>query len=231
MNDQIDPSAVLREAVELTGQGRYEEALYRLLWFHQHALEHCESLSGVRLSYALSYWLDLGQADPPAMEAMRAIRDAKEGAMAAGGGSRSVFHDVTALNSYLSESPRTADLFRLLDAAQPELAQECYSVAEEALVAQREYDLCARYITDLDARLDGMKGKREFLIRFLEEPGTEWDEGQMRTPDYLFAKEARHLIEILDGAGRTEEADRVWEWTLAISNSPEVRETLGFPPP
>jgi hypothetical protein len=231
MNDRIDPSAVLREAVELTRKGMHADALHRLLWFHRHALEHEPALYGVRLSFALSYWLDLANVYPPALEELRAVRGAKEGAIAGGAGSRDLFHDVVAINRHLGEPARTIELFRLLDADRPDLAEECYSAAEEELVAGREYDLCARYLTDLDARLDDMKRFREELIRFDERSDIELDEEALRSPERIFAGDVGRVVEILDGVGRAEDAERVRRWALATSDSPEVREAVGAPQP
>src|SRR5262245_31700934 len=174
----------------------HADALHRLLWFHRHALDHEPALYGVRLSFALSYWLELGKVYPPALEELRAVRDAKEGEMAGGAGSRDLFHDVVAINSYLDEPARTAELFRLLDADRPELARECYLAAEEPLVARREYHLCARYITDLDTRLAEIKSQREALIRFHEGKGLAQDERVMRVPDSLFAGRVGRVVEV-----------------------------------
>src|SRR5262245_16874293 len=134
MNDSVDPNAVLHEAADLAGQGRYEEALARHLWFHHHALEVEEALYGVRLSYALSDWVELGMVYPPALQELRAVRDAKERALSEGAGSRELFHDVVAINDHLGEAARTVELFRLMDRDFRELASECYRVAEPALV-------------------------------------------------------------------------------------------------
>jgi hypothetical protein len=228
MNNQIDPSAILQEAVELAKKGFHVEALHRHLWFHQHALELRPALYGVRLSFALSYWVDLGKAYPPALDALKAIRDRKLDELAAGGGSCQSFHDVVAINDNIGELTRTTELFRLLDARNPEMARECYSSAENALVAAHEYGLCERYMADLDARLESIKSHRESLIQFHENLGRPLPPEVLRIPDVHFARDVGHLIEILSGVGRTADAARVRNWALAISDCSEVREVLGI---
>jgi hypothetical protein len=109
------------------------------------------------------------------------------------------------------------------------MAKECYPVAEEALVAQREYDLCVRYIPDLDARLDSMRQRRERLLRFQQDNARTRDEQEMRVLETLFAEDVGRVVEILEGAGRAADAARVRQWALAISDSPELREALGCP--
>ena len=91
---------MLQEAVELASNGCHAEALQKYLWFHQHALEYEPALYGVRLSFALSYWAALGKDYPPALDAMKAVRDTKVDALARGDGSRESFDDVVFLQRY-----------------------------------------------------------------------------------------------------------------------------------
>src|ERR1041385_2734476 len=96
----VEPLAALKESRALTAEGRWEEATQRHLWFHDHALLHQPSLAGVRLSFALADWVALGQLYPPARQALVDIRDRKTAALAAGAGSASLFHNVSAINKY-----------------------------------------------------------------------------------------------------------------------------------
>src|SRR5712691_4761867 len=52
-----DPLQTLRDARDAARRGAHAEALEKYLWFHHHALEHRPSLTGVRLSYAISEWV------------------------------------------------------------------------------------------------------------------------------------------------------------------------------
>src|SRR4051794_19367514 len=101
----VDPGVVLDEARELADQGRYGEALQRHVWFHQHALEHDLAFHGVRLSFALSDWVRLGEQSPPARRALVDIRDRTAAQARAGDWSpkpyHEPFHDVVAINHYL----------------------------------------------------------------------------------------------------------------------------------
>ena len=69
--EKPDPEAILQEIREDVKNRRYEVALSKTLWFHENALALRPSLSGVRLSFALSYWLELGEVYPPALEEMK----------------------------------------------------------------------------------------------------------------------------------------------------------------
>src|SRR5690349_10482282 len=70
-----DPQAVLNEARQLAQAGKYEEALAKHLWYHENALRIQPSQLGVRVSFALAAWRDLGEKFPKAHDALVGIRD------------------------------------------------------------------------------------------------------------------------------------------------------------
>lgn len=79
-------------------EGRFAEALSEYIWFHEHALEERPSLYGVRLSFALAYWLDLAEQYPAALVSLQNIRDQKTKRLAEGARDRELFIDVSAIN-------------------------------------------------------------------------------------------------------------------------------------
>lgn len=221
-----DAQVVLREAVALMRQGRYAESLQKHLWFHDHALEHMPALAGVRLSFALAYWLELGACYPEAMQALTAVRDRKARALADGAGSFELFHDVAAINGYLHEEPETVALFKRLHQADPGLARRCYPVAEKFLVAHLEYEICVAHLPDPIARLEEARELRRVKLELASASPAL---GTSEFRDYVewdFAEAVRRLIAILVGAGRRQDAERVRELALAASASDTVRAAV-----
>jgi len=135
-----DMQKYLKDTRTLVQEGKYQEALDRFLWFHDHALEHQPSMYAVRLSYALEDWKRLGDLYPPALIAMKKTRDDKSGIIAEGKGNRNLFVDVTALNKILCDNNKTVELFRKLDQDQPELAKQCWNTAEKDVIKAKAYD-------------------------------------------------------------------------------------------
>jgi hypothetical protein len=228
-----DPSAVLHEAVSLMRQGRYAEALQKHLWFHDHALEYRPSLGGVRLSFALGYWLELAQVYPDAMQALTAVRDRKAQALSEGRGSFELFHDVAAINRCLSEDAETVALFKRLHQADPEVAGRCYHVAEKYLVAHREYETCAAYIPDPVGSFEGIRQRRQVQLEVADENPALGGSHLRDFTEARFADAVGRLVEILAGVGRRQDAERVRELALAVSASTAVRAALedALPPP
>jgi hypothetical protein len=106
----INPSDVLREARLLVNSHQYAEALEKYIWFHEHALDADLSFAGVRLSYAISEWVDLGDVYPPALTALKGVRDAKIESLMNGTFDARLFHDVAAINRALGQVERTGEL-------------------------------------------------------------------------------------------------------------------------
>jgi len=220
--DDPDPQKVLNEAQTLASQGKYEEALEKHLWFHENALKHSPSMRGVRLSFALSYWVELGHRYPKAREALVAIRDKNTEAIREGRGFVDLFHDVASINGYLEEEEKTVELFKTLDEKHHRLAERCYIVAEKDLAARREYTLCASYIPDASERFDRIKEMRERQLSMAKDE-------RLRMKEYAeksFVEVACRLIEILVGAGRKEDAESVRERALAVRDDRKLRDAI-----
>jgi hypothetical protein len=221
-----DPQEVLREAVSLMRQGRYAEALEKHLWFHDHALEYLPALGGVRLSFALDFWAELGTLYPEAMEALIAIRGRKVEALTDHKGSFESFHDVVAINRCLQEQTETVALFMMLHRHDPGLARRCYPIAEEYLVEQQEFEVCIAYLPDPIAKFEEIQALRRIQLEISDEnPAFATSEFRDYT-EMRFAEALRRLIVILVGVGQSRDAQRVRDLAVAVSTSAAVRKAL-----
>jgi hypothetical protein len=226
MMDTRDPLKVLQEAAELTQQGKYEQALENHLWFHEHALACNPALVGVRLSFALASWLALGEKYPKARQALVAVRDANAQAITDGNGSFAMFHDMAAINEILKESPRTAALFKVVHQAYPDLAKQCYRVAEPHLTAQKDYELCAAYIPDGMVRFEVSRSQFQIKKSLADENPALADGGVREFAEVSFVVEVCQLIEILINVGRRAEAERIATCTRESFPSAPARELV-----
>lgn len=144
-----NPQTILREAVADARARNYESALAKQVWFHEHALEFDQGQYGVRLSFALSYWMDLAKAYPPALEKLKAIRDATQRRLDPTQGGKPTaedFHDLASINKELDENDGTVAAFQLLDKHDAKMAQREFRLALPALVQAKEYKLCGKYV-------------------------------------------------------------------------------------
>ncbi len=135
---ELDAHKRLREAQQAAIEGRHAEALRGYEWFHRNALRHQRSLYGVRLSFALWYWVELGKVYPKARRSLERIRRYKTAALRDGRGDRETFHDVVSINDHLDKQRDTYRLFVNLDGKRPALAAKCAGLAMPALVRHRD---------------------------------------------------------------------------------------------
>lgn len=148
-----DPRAILDEARADARDGRYADALAKHLWFHNEALKHSRALYGVRLSFALGGWVDLGAQYPPARAALKQVRDEAIEALRTGSDYYEAFHDVASINTELKAEAETVALFRWLDREAPDRARAVYRIAEPILVRAKAYKLCGKYLDPQNAYL------------------------------------------------------------------------------
>jgi hypothetical protein len=146
--EKPNPSAILNEAGDDARARRFEDALAKHVWFHEHALEHDDGQFGVRLSFALSDWHELGQVYPPAMERLKKTRDdaTKRALEDAGKAAWNAFIDMRSINRVLGKDRKTVEVFEQLVEKKPEVATAVYGLAEPALIKAEKYELCGKYL-------------------------------------------------------------------------------------
>jgi tetratricopeptide (TPR) repeat protein len=221
----MNPRERLNSARTAADEGRYEEALREYIWFHEHALDHEPALYGVRLSFALAYWIDLSKVYPEARVALEQMRDRKVAKLLKGEGDRATFHDVARMNEFLDCEHATSDLFVTIDAAFPDLASQCASLALPALVKAGDCQLARRYLP----------APAETLRRFSDALNEDADELTSDQPlhaptldayVYIYAERVLLLAAVLRGVGESDEAERIEAKALELVRSPPVREAI-----
>ena len=188
--------------------GRYADALAKHLWFHHNALGIERSFYGVRLSFALGYWMDLARQYPPALDALKATRDEAVARIRSGNASRDDFHDVSSINEYLDEDARTTELFVWLDEHNPDLARSSYSIAQRSLIRSKNYQLCGKYIDAKRSTERMVKLYREHQRMAMAKEGDF--KGDIRDfSQKSLSNSATTLVALLVLNGRSVEADEV----------------------
>ena len=249
--EKPDLQKILNETKDLMNQGRYEEALQRHIWYFNHALEYNPGLTGVRLSFALSNWVELARRYPKAMQALTEIRDRNTKKLVEGNGYSDLFSEVNSINGYLNQDDATYALFKTLDANDPKLAQQCYFYAESLLAQKGEYSLCRKYMGDPQFRFNLIQNARETeldvqkrMARTREllatqpeaiNPQRGWT-NKMSPPDTSemmkksandrFVGQTRQLIEILVATGSKEDAEKIQNEAIAVIDDPRLKSAV-----
>jgi hypothetical protein len=185
-----------QKAMKSFEQGKYEEALRHHISFHDTILKTEPAMYGVRLSFALSSWVDLGKKYPVALTALKDIRDNKTVRLAGGKESVELFHDVESINEHLGEEAATVSLFKTIEGKSPAFARKVLTIAEDALVHGKEYKLARKYMGDPATVLASAKRLYEQDMKYAQRnPGS--DQSSERAFRNIFTGRILSLITIL----------------------------------
>jgi len=221
-----DPRAIKKEAAEDARQDRYAISLAKQVWYHENALTYRPSQSAVRLSFALSQWLELGEVYPPALAKMKEFRDAAEARIRDPEIVRVRFPDFqefASFNEKLREQERTWKVFQWLDQTDQEDAQRMFRVAKDSLLKQQDYALYGKYINPWS----DTKKFAENYRRLLQFADTKQDEISRDYAERKFLEETATLVAVLVKLDRAEEAQQVAdEAQRLIQDEDDMRKRL-----
>ncbi len=223
-----DMQKYLSDTQRLVQLGKHEEALERFIWFHEHALEHDPAMTGVRLSFALSYWKSLAGVYPPARTALAETRDVTTRSIVEGAGDFATFQEVVALNRTLGEDNRTVELFQALDQDKPDLARGFWPLAKDALVKAKCFDLVRKYLGDPEEAFARVKKSYDENMRLAKDRGIggpefkSWNEAH-------FVDESLQLIEIELALDDPKTAAAIQKNALTVVDSPRLRKAIPAP--
>lgn len=215
----------LNDTKGLVSAGKYAEALKRHIWFHENALQHDPSMYGVRLSFALRNWKQLGDKYPPAKIALIKTRDQKAKAILGGERSQAIFHDVVSINEVLEEVGKTVSLFEAMDKTHPDVANEFWDVAKEAIIAAKRYDLIEKYIGDLLVEYDQVKLMYDRNMKLYDDPligGVEFKSYNENN----FVEECLMLIEVATAIGKTESSLKIQSKAFKVVKDSRLKKIL-----
>ena len=179
---------------------------------------------GVRLSFALSEWVDLGQKYPKALTALKDIRDKKTARLAGGEANRDLFHDVESINDHLSEQDETVALFRKIAATSPTFARDIHDIAEEALVQKREFELARQHMGDPGSIFNRAKTNYEQGMAWAKRSTKKRaSEDAYRN---IFTDDVVRLILILKNTGDEKWARKIQAEALQVVADDKIRNAL-----
>ena len=176
-------------------------------------------MSGVRLSFALSYWRDLGDIYPPAKQAMLEIRDRNTLQLEQGQGNPALFHDVVGLNRTLGENAKTVQLFREIDKTNDAFAGRCWHYARNVIFSEKQYDLAGKYIKDQLREFDRVKAMYHLK---LSPPSNSRPVGQKlkQVHEEHFIEDCLQLIELATANGDKKTAKEIRKRATSVVGRP-----------
>ncbi|HEU6446862.1 MAG TPA: DUF4019 domain-containing protein [Verrucomicrobiae bacterium] len=228
--EKVDLQKIYYSAKSLADAGSYEDALQRYLWYFDHSRTNA-SQQGVRLSFALSDWIDLGRLYPKARRALIEIRDGDARQFSEGRGDFKLFMEVNSISHYLGDDDVTYSLFKQIEPHDQQLAQQCFPIVESLLAEHGDYQKCLDYIGDPQAAFEKIQKEHQRMKQFEEQDAARREEQRKRFEEMAktnsafahlppltelpkfaddnFVKKVRELIEILIATDHKDEAVKI----------------------
>ncbi|MEI9961731.1 MAG: protein kinase [Limisphaerales bacterium] len=244
-DEKADLQKIYYSAKNLAEQGNYEEALQRYLWYFDHSRTN-DSQEGVRLSFALSDWIELGRLYPKARQALIEIRDNDVHEFSEGRGDFKLFMEVNSISHYLGDDDAAYSLFKQIEQRDQPLAQQCFRIAEDLLLKHGDYQKCLDYIGDPQAAFEKIQNEWKRMKQFEEQSATRNDEQRKRLQemaktnsafahpfpklpkfaDENFVKQTRELIEVLVATGHKADAEKIRDEAVALLADPWLKSAV-----
>lgn len=221
-----DMQQYLTDTQDLVSMEEYEEALERTIWFHNNALKHERSMYGVRLSYALMYWKDLGDKYPPALKALKDLRDKNTKEILADSDDKEIFHDVIAINSTLEESDKTIALFKQLDANRPQYAKSVWHFVKDEVVEHQDYELIKKYMGDIFIEYTRTEIRFVQMMSYYSDNKTEFGEDFYDTAIEMYAQETNRLLNVAASLNEFEILNKIKYRVSLIENDYALNDIL-----
>jgi len=218
-----DASRALKEARSFVKAREYSSALEKYIWFHNHALEYDPAMSGVRLSYAIAEWVELGEDYRPARVALEAIRDEKSRQLASGSQEIRLFLDVRAINVALGQENRTHELFAHIAEQNREFAQKCFPAAIESLVNAKEFLMARSFMPSPDEQLDRFAAPLKSRIGRPDRKDDRFGLSFHETLARIYANKVKEILQILVAVGDEDEAKRVHRAAIDCFDDEKIR--------
>ena len=215
-----DMSKYYDDTQEMVKDGKNKTALKRFIWFHENALKYEPDISGVRLSFALSHWKRFADDYPPAMKALKEIRD-RDTKKALENGNPKLFKDVSSINRELEEDSKTVTLFVNLAHKYPSLSKKYWVCVNETLFDNKRYDLISLYIGSPINEYYILKNNLEHAI-----DGAEGDEDLNKFLRRDFAERCTKLIQYCQAVNDLASAKEIQKKALTIVNEDCLIEVI-----
>ena len=215
---------MLRQARQLVKSQQYAAALEKYIWFHDHALDADRALAGVRLSYAVSEWVDLGEVYPPARSALQSVRDTKAESLVQGNYDPSLFHDVASINRALGQVESTRDLFKTIaGSTERAAAEKCFRIALESLVLTNEFGLARSFMPDPQKDIDQFA----MPFKFAQQHTVPVSQDMFQeTLVGIYVKRVRLILQVFIGVGEEGVANNLRRYAVECVPDAELRDKV-----
>jgi hypothetical protein len=231
------PTAILNEAKADARARRYDDALAKHLWYHENAEKFDSGQTGVRRSFALSDWYDLGADFAPALAKFKETREAARKQVLEGEHPKHVwnaFADYASMSEKLGEDKKIAELFLELRDKNEKHAKKVYHLAERSLVDASRFDVCGDFL-DAERAMKLEIKSFELNMQLAKERDGDRRQHLVDFGERKFRHDAATIVAIVAKNGKADEAKELAEQARDAWDDKKLNEALdraleGTPP-
>lgn len=206
--------ARLKKAKELAGKGQHAEALAEYLWCYDTGTRQVDGYFIFRYSSLLNQIVELGKNYPPALDALRARRDAARERFLASADDLMAGKDYGQINHVLGEDGQTNALFDSLAEEDPRRGHIVESSIGRLMEARRYRELATAM------PYSGMPKVWEEMVEMARSPAPDESVRKKRAASIIGF--ATSQVELRAGAGDLISASDMIERVLVFDSSPET---------
>jgi hypothetical protein len=213
-----DPERILRSAESDAVSSRYELAVAKSVWYYRDGLRHDSSIPPQHFTEAWRFCAELVKEYPPAIDALRKMRDSAKASVLSDQHVLFRFADYAAINRELSDQRETVSLFLQLHENDAKRAEAVYRLAQDDLIGDKRYAICIQYVDadkDFQSLVEGYQTKISGLL------GASPIATEMRKRRFIH--EAGSLIALLAVSGERDAAERLANKAAAVVKESEGR--------
>jgi hypothetical protein len=174
-------------------------------------------------SIIITNWKSLADIYPPAMAALKEMRNNKTKEVLDDNASTKLFADVAALNRTLGEGDKTIELFENIEKEHPDKAKLCWYWIKDALFDAKRYDIIKNYIGNPVNEFTLLKSQYDLLNAVQIEPNKKRPELKVFA-DNNFAEKSLKLIEFSVAVDDLKSAKEIREKAMTVVKDNRLRD-------
>jgi hypothetical protein len=197
--------AYLQNIDKLVAEKKYQQALEAHQYFFEES-KKSSGMGGVRVSFALSSWAQLGSVYPPALIALSKIASEHKALILSGKGSFYIFQEYHSINSYIGKNSETLETFLTADKKYPSQAKDYYLSVKELLISEGKFDIIKKYANDPIYEYESIRNERERALSQLRQKVAG---NTIEAINSEFEVKVKGLIEVTQKIGMQAEAEEI----------------------
>ncbi|MCG7983335.1 MAG: hypothetical protein JAY90_11380 [Candidatus Thiodiazotropha lotti] len=207
---EIDPGDILKEAREAFADKKYSLSLEKYKWFFENALKIKRSYYGVRLSYCLCEWADLGGVYPQALDELRILKESKLRVFKKTN-SHCVFHEYESICGALGCPDEPVEIFQEIAPEDKALAERIFTYVYAEFARQSKWEICREYIGNGYNQYKEILELFDACIKGARRKGDEQGEGILKTSVNKTIEELLWILEMQAHVNAIDEVDSTIE--------------------